>query len=110
MQRVQELMRVVEVKEPDDTISTMDRVSRLKSSLLLTAQFHFVSSVSLLVQNSENRKLLVLKQWPKPKVLYQMRSMRQEILCGCTNMWSKLIVGYLVDMDEREMRLCFMEV
>jgi hypothetical protein len=57
MQRVQELMRVVEVKEPDGTISTMDRVitPRIKSAAYCP------------IPLCQSCQLARAKQW-KPKV------------------------------------------
>ena len=61
LQRIQELMRVVEVKEPNGAVSTMPRVSTPKIKSVPTVQSHSASCVSFLGQSSESPRLCDLK-------------------------------------------------
>ena len=100
MQRVQELMRVIEVKEPNGAVSRMPRVITPKIKSAAYCPTCSASCVSFLGQSSESPRLHDLKLCLRQKAFCLVKSMRLGILCLWTSMWSKLLVVCLAGMDK----------
>jgi hypothetical protein len=89
MQRIQELMRVVEVHEPDGAISTMDRVICPKIRSASTCPIPLCQSCQL-SRAIKQRKPSVTKSKAVPEeaaVLFLGTSMRLVISCHWISMW-----------------------
>ncbi len=103
MQRIQELMRVIEVKEPNGAVSTMpcDITPKIKSAAycpILLCQL-----CQLARAKQQKSKIMQSKAVAEAEGICLVKSMRLGILCLWTSMWSKFLVVCLVDMDKSQM-------
>ena len=103
IQRVQELMRVVEMREPDGAITTMDRVIASKIKSAAYCPMPLCQSCQLSCTKQQKSKVIRSKLFQPKRALCKAKNTRAVILCQWISMSSEHRVGCIVVIAENQM-------
>ena len=90
MQRIEELMQVVEVEEPDEKVSDMDRVICPWIQSVANCPIPLCQSCQLSCDKQQKPKVVKPKEVPEEVGPYCESNTRQATLCCWISMLSKL--------------------